>query len=80
MVFISLILIIGGIYNIPHRIEGGYNMNLIQAVFIGWDCALTQLEGDWLGECKIREPVITGFLVGLIMGDVAKGLFIGGSL
>lgn len=55
-------------------------MSLVQAILIGCVCALTQLEGDWLGECKLREPVITGFLVGLIMGDVAKGLFIGGSL
>lgn len=55
-------------------------MSLIQAILVGCVCALTQLEGDWLGECKLREPVITGFLVGLIMGDVAKGLFIGGSL
>lgn len=55
-------------------------MSLIQAILIGCVCALTQLEGDWLGECKLREPVITGFLVGLIMGDVQKGLFIGGSL
>ena len=55
-------------------------MSLVQAILIGCVCALTQLEGDWLGECKLREPVITGFLVGLIMGDVAKGLFFGGSL
>ena len=55
-------------------------MSLVQAILIGCVCALTQLEGNWLGECKLREPVITGFLVGLIMGDVAKGLFIGRSL
>lgn len=55
-------------------------MSLIQAFLIGCVCALTQLEGDWLGECKLREPVITGFLVGLIMGDVTKGLLIGGAL
>ena len=55
-------------------------MTLIQAILIGCVAALTQLEGDWLGECKLREPVITGFLVGLIMGDVQKGLMIGGAL
>lgn len=55
-------------------------MTLIQAILIGCVAALTQLEGDWLGECKLREPVITGFLVGLIMGDVQKGLLIGGAL
>ena len=52
-------------------------MNLIQAILIGCVAALTQLEGDWLGECKLREPVVTGFLVGLIMGDITKGLMIG---
>ena len=55
-------------------------MNLIQAILIGCVAALTQLEGDWLGECKLREPVVTGFLVGLIMGDITKGLMIGGAL
>lgn len=55
-------------------------MSMIQAVLIGCVAALTQIEGDWLGECKFREPVITGFLVGLILGDIPKGLFIGGSL
>lgn len=55
-------------------------MNLIQAILIGCVAALTQLEGDWLGECKLREPVVTGFLVGLIMGNITKGLMIGGAL
>ncbi len=55
-------------------------MSLIQAILVGCVAALTQLEGDWLGECKFREPVVTGFLVGLIMGDVTQGLIIGGAL
>ena len=55
-------------------------MSILQAVLIGYVAALTQLEGGWLGECKLREPVITGFLVGLILGDVEKGLVIGATL
>lgn len=55
-------------------------MSILQAVLIGCVAALTQLEGGWLGECKLREPVITGFLVGLILGDVEKGLVIGATL
>ncbi|MDH6366016.1 MULTISPECIES: PTS sugar transporter subunit IIC [unclassified Breznakia] len=55
-------------------------MTLIQAVLIGCVAALTQLEGGWLGEAKFREPVITGFLVGMILGDVEKGLMIGAAL
>lgn len=55
-------------------------MTLLQAVLIGCVAALTQLEGGWLGECKLREPVVTGFLVGLILGDVKTGLIIGAEL
>ena len=55
-------------------------MTLIQALLIGCIAALTQAEGGWLGECKLREPVVTGFLVGLVLGDVQKGLIIGAEL
>lgn len=55
-------------------------MSFIQAFLIGCVAALTQWDGDWLGEAKLREPVITGLLVGIILGDVTKGLVIGGSL
>lgn len=55
-------------------------MTLVQALLIGCVAALTQIEGGWLGECKLREPVVTGFLVGLILGDVSKGLIIGAQL
>ena len=55
-------------------------MSLIQAILIGCVAALTKIEGGWLGECKLREPIITGFLVGLILGDVQKGLIIGAAL
>jgi len=55
-------------------------MTLLQASLIAGVAALTQLDGAWLGEMKLREPIITGFLVGLIMGDMTKGLLIGAQL
>lgn len=55
-------------------------MTLIQAILIGFVAVLTRLDGNWLGEIKLREPIITGFLVGLILGDVTQGLVIGAAL
>ena len=47
-------------------------MSALQAALIGVVAALSVLEGGWLGECKLREPVVTGFLVGLILGNVKE--------
>lgn len=55
-------------------------VTLIQALLIGLVAAATRLDDLILGECKLREPIITGFLVGLILGDVEKGLIIGAQL
>lgn len=57
-------------------------MTAIQALLIGFVSALScgVIEGGILGECKVREPVVTGFLVGLILGDVKQGLIIGAQL
>lgn len=55
-------------------------MTLLQAVLIGCVAALARLEGDWLGECKMREPIVTGFLVGLVLGDLQTGLVVGAAL
>lgn len=55
-------------------------MSLIQAVLIGCVAALTKIEGGWLGEMKLREPIVTGFLVGCILNDVQQGLIIGAQL
>lgn len=55
-------------------------MTVLQAMLIGVVCAFSMLEGGWLGECKLREPVVTGFLVGLILSDVKQGLIIGAQL
>lgn len=55
-------------------------ITLWQAALIGLVVVLTQLDGQVFGECKFREPVVTGFLVGLIMGDMPKGLMIGAQM
>jgi mannose/fructose/N-acetylgalactosamine-specific phosphotransferase system component IIC len=55
-------------------------VTLTAAILIGLVAALTHLDGSWLGEMKFREPIVTGFLVGLILGDVAGGLVIGAAL
>ena len=55
-------------------------ISVIQALLIGIVAAFTCIEGDFLGECKLREPLVTGFLVGVILGDPIKGTIIGGQL
>ena len=55
-------------------------MSVLQAALIGCVAALSVLEGGWLGESKFREPVVTGALVGLILGDLRQGLIIGAEL
>ena len=55
-------------------------ITLWQSVLIGLVVVATQLDGQVLGECKLREPIVTGFLVGLILGDVTKGLIIGSQM
>lgn len=55
-------------------------MTFLQATLIGIIAALSQLEGGWLGECKLREPIVTGALVGLVMGNLSQGLIIGAEL
>jgi mannose/fructose/N-acetylgalactosamine-specific phosphotransferase system component IIC len=57
-------------------------MSALQAALIGVVCALSSatIEGGWFGECKIREPIVTGALVGMILGNVKQGLIIGSQL
>lgn len=55
-------------------------MSVLQAILIALIAAVSRCEGDWLGECKLREPIVTGFLVGLALGDVKTGLMIGAQL
>jgi mannose/fructose/N-acetylgalactosamine-specific phosphotransferase system component IIC len=56
------------------------HITLMQAILIAGVVALTNLDGNFFGEMKLREPIVTGFLVGLILGDVQKGLLIGAEL
>lgn len=56
------------------------DITLIQAIMIAGVVALTSLDGNFFGEMKFREPIVTGFLVGLILGDVKQGLLIGATL
>ena len=56
------------------------DITVIQAILIAGVVALTNLDGNFFGEMKFREPIVTGFLVGLILGDVPKGLIIGAEL
>ncbi len=55
-------------------------MSFLQAALIGIVSAVSYLEGGWLGECKFREPVVTGALVGIILGQPEQGLIIGAQL
>ena len=55
-------------------------MTIFQAVLIGIVSALSVIEEKWAGECKFREPVVTGFLVGLILQDTRQGLIIGAQM
>lgn len=55
-------------------------ITVLQGLLIGLVAAFTAIEGDFMGECKLREPLVTGFLVGLILGDPVKGTIIGGQL
>ena len=55
-------------------------ITLWQAVLIALVAVLTELDGNIFGENKMREPIVTGFLVGLILGDVTKGLMLGAQM
>lgn len=55
-------------------------MTAVQALLIGIICGISQIDGYWLGEAKVREPVVTGALVGLVLGDFKQGLIIGAQL
>ena len=52
-------------------------MSTAQMLLIALGCAFCKMEGGWFGECKFRQPIFTGFLVGLILGNVSEGLKVG---
>ncbi|AEB07808.1 phosphotransferase system PTS sorbose-specific IIC subunit [Coriobacterium glomerans PW2] len=55
-------------------------ITLWQSICIGLVAAFTQFDGLILGESKFREPIVTGFLVGIVLGDVSKGLMLGAQM
>ena len=55
-------------------------MTALQALLVGIICGISQIDGYWLGEGKFREPVVTGALVGLVLGNLKQGLIIGAQL
>lgn len=55
-------------------------VTVTQAILLGLVAMLTWLDGAWLGEMKFREPIVTSFLVGLIMGDLSDALIMGAQL
>ena len=53
-------------YSVTQFFKEESYMSIVQALLIALVAAVARCEGDWLGECKLREPIITGFLVGLV--------------
>ncbi len=52
-------------------------MSIVQIVLLAAACAFCRMESGWFGECKFRQPIVTSFIVGLILGDVPNALKIG---
>jgi mannose/fructose/N-acetylgalactosamine-specific phosphotransferase system component IIC len=52
----------------------------LKAILIGLVGALGILESRILGETKFGQPLVTGLLVGLILGDVKTGIILGAQL
>ena len=47
------------------------------ALLIGLVGALSQWESRLMGEIKLSQPLVTGLLVGIVLGDVKTGVMIG---
>lgn len=52
----------------------------VQAVFIGLIAGIGILDGRILGQTMLDRPLITGTLVGFVLGDVKSGIMIGAQL
>lgn len=52
---------------------------LIKAILVGLIAMLVTFEWT-LGSCLITRPIVTGVLVGLVMGDVQTGIIMGATL
>lgn len=52
---------------------------MIQAIFVGLIAMFVTFE--WcLGSCLITRPIVTGVLIGLVMGDLKTGIIMGATL
>lgn len=49
----------------------------ITALLIGLIGALSQWESRMMGEIKLSQPIVTGLLVGIVLGDVKTGVIMG---
>jgi PTS system mannose-specific IIC component/fructoselysine and glucoselysine-specific PTS system IIC component len=50
---------------------------ITQAILVGLVGAIGQLDAKLFGEARISQPIVMGFLVGLVLGDVKTGLILG---
>ena len=48
------------------------------ALLIGLIGALSQWESRMMGEIKLSQPLVTGVLVGIVLGDIKTGAMMGG--
>ena len=52
---------------------------MLQAILIGLIGALGQLDSV-IGSLYTFRPIVTGFLVGVVLGDIKTGLILGATL
>ena len=50
---------------------------LMTAILIGLIGALSQWESRMMGEIKLSQPIVTGLMVGMVLGDVQTGVIMG---
>lgn len=50
---------------------------LMTAILIGLIGALSQWESRMMGEIKLSQPIVTGLLVGIVLGDIKTGVIMG---
>lgn len=55
-------------------------VSMLQIILVALVNAVCKMESSWMGECKLRQPIVTGCLVGLVLGNVEQGLKIGAAL
>lgn len=53
---------------------------VVQAIMIGLIAGIGILDGRILGQVMLERPLVTGLLVGIVLGDVTNGVIIGAQL